>query len=240
MASPITTTRAFLAAVEKDNASDRACQELDLADARLGSAQLSGTRFEHCAFPGASLRSADLTGSTFTHCRFFDAEREVAANFSYANLREASFEGCDLTTAEFTGARAYDLALVRCQAQGANFSGVDFRLPVGKTDLAGFRAEDCNLAYADFSDTFLGGTTFVDCRLVHAQFAYAVLNEAVLTGSDLSNIETRGLSLTGADLRGATFNNLDPRTIELQDVTIDLDQCLMLLGPLGIQIDVPE
>ena len=237
MTGDIDSVAAFRDALQQGALVERRVVGVDLPRATLNGAELTGSTFERCGFEGTSWRSVEAAGCRFTKCRFFDAEGESAADFSYARLREASFANCDLTTVEFNGARLYDLTLDNCQAQGADFNGADFRLPVGDTDLAAFRAADCNLAYADFSNTFLAGATLERCRLVHARFDYATLDDADLTGSDLANISGVGLRLRGADLRGATFNNLDPREIDLEKVTISLDQCALLLAPLGINID---
>ena len=95
-------------------------------DCILGGAELEGSRFEDCEFAATSLRGANLRDAQFINCKFYSEEQP--ADFRYAQLRDARFEGCDLTTARFERASAYGLKLFRCQAQGADFSSVDFGL----------------------------------------------------------------------------------------------------------------
>ena len=200
------------------------------------SADLSGCRFVDCSFQAVAFRSTCLRDAVFERCRFY--ENEQACEFRYAELREAGFTGCDLTTANFERANLHGVELHRCQAQGASFVQADFTLSLSRTrNLVRFLAEGCNLAYSDFSQIHLPGGCFSDCRLVHASFNHADLSGAALTDCDLSNLEAQGLTLAGADLRGARFNNLDPRGIDLTGARVTAEQALLLIAAMDIEID---
>lgn len=197
-------------------------------------AGLSGARFLDCTFVNCTFRSADLTDCRFEGCRFYDGERDLACDFSYADLRRSRFERTDLTTAKLQRTRAFGIELVTCQATGADFSDADFKLGTGAFCSATF--DGCNLAYADFSRTNLTECVLTGCRLNHAVFHNAVLERADLSGTALESIEAKGLVLAGADLRGATFNNLNPREMDLTGVRVDPEQGLELLRAMGIEV----
>jgi uncharacterized protein YjbI with pentapeptide repeats len=76
--------------------------------------------------------------------------------------------------------------------------------------------------------------------MVEALLHNAMLDGVCFHGSDLSNVSGKGMSLLGADLRGASFNNLDPRELDLSGVKITPDQTLLLLRPLGVEVDLDD
>ena len=198
-------------------------------------AVLTDAHFIDCRFVECSFRSGDLSDGHFERCRFYDADAQSSCDFSYAVLRNCKFESCDLTTALCTRTRAFGIELRRCQASGIDFSTADFTLSAGAFATATFL--DCNLAYADFSQTTLTGAVFTGSRLSHSVWHNASLNDANLSGCELDNIEARGLDLRGADLRDARFNRLDPREIDLTGVKMFAEQGLEVLRTLGIEID---
>lgn len=192
-----------------------------------------------CRLSGASFRGADLSGAHFVACKAWEPDTPEGADFSFANLREARFERCDLSMATLSRARGYDLLLEDCQAQGADFSQLDTRMPLAiQEPPVACTLRGCNLSHADLSRIDLSGADLSGSRLLEALLDDSSLRGADLSGCDLNNISGRGLDLTGADLRGATFNNLDPRRVDLTGVRITPEQVTMLLEPLGIVLDV--
>jgi fluoroquinolone resistance protein len=196
---------------------------------------LNGARFDACTFVDCSFRSASLAECAFERCHLYEAETDTACDFSFATLTNARFTGCDLTTAVCRRTHAFGIELARCQAAGIDFSGSDFRL--GTTAAVAATFTDCNLAYADFTQTLLPGASFAGSRLSHSIWHDADLAAADLSRCQLDNIESRRLNLRGADLRGAAFNQLDPRQIDLTGVRMFADQGLVVLKSLGIEID---
>jgi fluoroquinolone resistance protein len=196
---------------------------------------LNGARFETCTFVDCRFVSASLAESAFERCRLYDAETDRGCDFSFATLTNARFAGCDLTTAMCRRIHAFGIELERCQAAGIDFSGSDFRLGASTAVAATF--SDCNLAYADFTQTSLAGASFAGSRLSHSIWHDADLAAADLSRCQLDNIDARRLILRGADLRGAAFNQLDPRQIDLTGVRMFADQGLVVLRSLGIDID---
>ena len=200
---------------------------------------LAGCRFEDCAFIDVRFRSADLNAAEFHGCEFFRPDPVATCDFSFANLREARFVQCDLTTAVFERCRCFGIELDRCNAQGCDFNLADTSLGLSTTNAyASATFTDCNLAYSDFTGVDLSECRLTGCRLIHAIFNEANLTRADLGGSDLSNFEARFVELAGVDLRGATFNNINLREVDLTGAKVTPDQVLMLLEPLGIDVEL--
>jgi len=204
-------------------------------DCIFAGADLGGATFEDCEFAQCSLRSADLRDARFIDCKLYLDEQ--ASDLRYCELRDARFEGCDLTTCTFERANAYGLKLIRCQAQGADFTNVDFGMTLTRNQtLIDFECDGCNLAYADFSSTNLAGAVFKSTRLVHALMHNCDLSNSQITDCELDNLDAAKLSLRGANLCGSRFNNLNPTEIDLTGAQVDADQALSLLGALGIEV----
>ena len=196
---------------------------------------LADSVFSDCDFLQCNFRSSDLSDCRFGRCTFYDRDKQAGCDFAYAGLRNSRFEACDLTTAVCTRTRAFGIEFHRCQAAGIDFSHADFSIGAASAVTATFA--DCNLAYADFSNTDSTAANFAGSRLSHSVWHNASLRDANLAGCDLDNIEARGLVLSGADLRDARFNGLDPRHIDLTGVRMHAAQGLEVLRSLGIQID---
>ena len=204
-------------------------------DNTLAGAGLPGALFEDCEFLGCSFRGAELNDSRFVNSKLYVDEQ--ACDLRYCELRDVHFEDCDLTTCNFERSSAYGLKLIRCQAQGADFTNVDFGLTLGRNQtLIDLHCEGSNLAYADFSSTYLSGAVFRSTRLVHAVMHNCDLSKAEITDCELDNLEAVRLVLADSNLTGSRFNNLNPREIDLTGAKVDADQALGLLAALGIEV----
>lgn len=209
--------------------------EVRFEDCIFAGADLSGSTFEDCEFLQCSMRGADFRDARFLNCKLYCDDSP--SDFRYAELRDVLFEGCDLTTCNFERASAYGLELKGCQAQGIDFTNVDFSMTLGRNQtVADFKCTSSNLAYADFSSTYLAGATFKSTRLVHAVMHDCDLSGATLTQCELDNLEATHLKLSGANLAGSRFNNLNPRLIDLNGTKVDAEQAMTLLTILGIEI----
>ena len=204
-------------------------------------AELEGVTFDSCDFVDVLFRRTELADARFHRCSFFRAEPAASCDFTFANLRDAVFERCDMTTAVMQNVRAYGLTMEGCVAGGIDFSGADFTLGrSGAEGLASAAFTGCNMPWADFTGATLSNCKLTSCRLMEAIFNQATLAQADLSGSDICGIEAHGLTLVGADLRGTTFNNLDLRVTDLTGARLRPEQALMLLTPLGIEIDMDD
>ncbi|MHC1736889.1 MAG: pentapeptide repeat-containing protein [Ignavibacteriaceae bacterium] len=86
---------------------------INLANADLQSANLSGGAFQAANFTGANLTDADLSNALLD-----------SANFTNANLTSVNFENADIATANFTGANLTDAALPENADGKAEFKAV--------------------------------------------------------------------------------------------------------------------
>lgn len=211
--------------------------ECRFEDCIFSGAELEGATFTDCEFLQCSFRGANLRDARFLNCKLY--VDETACDCRYAELRDVCFEGCDLTTVNFQRANAYGLKLLRCQAQGVDFTNVDFGMAMSRNQtVVEFECSNSNLAYADFSATYLSGAVFTETRLAHAVLQNCDLSNSTLTNCELDNIEAQQLSLNGTDLRGTRFNNLNPRHIDLTGARVDADQALSLLETMGIEVEL--
>lgn len=128
-------------------------------------ARLSG-KIENCAFVNCTFRYANLLGTDFIDCKMTGSDlssvsgagfyltggdwsytalsrvrikkhRMGSVNFSNANLFDCTFESCDLTGSDFSGAMCEKLSL-----KNSDISGTDFtRVPLAGIDFRGCRAD---------------------------------------------------------------------------------------------------
>ncbi|MCZ6887473.1 MAG: pentapeptide repeat-containing protein, partial [Gammaproteobacteria bacterium] len=129
MPQRITATKDLVSRLEKGEIVD--CELIELDCSQL---DLEDAVFVNCHFKACNFRAAKLNDATFTGCTFFDAESETTCDFSYAKLRGAVFERCDLTTVPFERISAYGLRVIGCNAQGAGFHQADVTLSVEVVD----------------------------------------------------------------------------------------------------------
>lgn len=109
---------------------------LDLADARLHSADLTGATListdlhraigSSANLNGANLYRANLSNSVFYGANFSDA-RLVSADLSNARLYESNFRRADLTSANLSGAIMVRTNLQDAILNGANLTAADFQ-----------------------------------------------------------------------------------------------------------------
>ncbi|PKB71636.1 MAG: hypothetical protein BZY87_04545 [SAR202 cluster bacterium Io17-Chloro-G6] len=148
---------------------------LDLSDAMLSAAKLSGADLAHDDLSGADLTASDLH----------------LADLSGANLQGAHLWRSNLSRANFTEAH-----MAGCTLGRTNLSNSVLRL----ASLRGADLSYANLSYADLEKADLSGADLTQTDLSWANLNGANLRNARLIGSILDMAD-----LTGADLRGATI-----------------------------------
>ncbi|MFR9779621.1 pentapeptide repeat-containing protein [Micromonospora sp. MS34] len=153
---------------------------IDLTDAYLASACLTGVRFEDANLGGANLTNAELED----------------ADLSFADLAKAELVGCSATNARFRGARLFAAELDDAVLAGADLSHAILNsAKLYKTDLRG-----ANLEFASLRWCILGGrnmpATLSGARLFGCQLEGA--KGAVVGPAFVDEHATR--SLDGAEL----------------------------------------
>ncbi|GAB2606911.1 hypothetical protein GCM10027168_44710 [Streptomyces capparidis] len=153
--------------------------EVDLSEADLRSAVLSGAdlrkaSMNHANLEGADFTEVDLRGAQLTGARL-DSSRFDNADLRGADMSCAGFR-MDATTGEV-------LEHLECaELQYASLDGADLR--------------NVQMSHADLRDA----------SLVGADLRGADLARANLTNADLTNADFRGAKLTGVELEGARRN----------------------------------
>lgn len=210
----------------------------EFAGCNFAHGDLHDCTFSDCDFAGCNFRGANLSHTSFEHCEFNDSAAEHPADFSQSTLRECHFQRCNLSVVDILRCSGYGLVFEHCQMQGADLSKSDFTLPIGDTRLADLIIRDCNFSFGNLSNNYLAGCEITSTRMIEACLDYVDLSKSNLQDSELHNIAAIGLIITDADLRGATFNNLNPRDIDLEGVKLHPSQLLMLVEPLGVDVQI--
>ena len=60
--------------------------------------------------------------TTFVNCKFIEQGDIEGCHFDVADLRDASFQQCQLAMANFSNANCYGIEFRACDLKGANFS----------------------------------------------------------------------------------------------------------------------
>lgn len=187
-----------------------------LTQARLREANVRGARFSAADLVGADLR--DIRGEPE---RFpwvgerppWDRDREVAVDFSRADLKRADLRGsflprAVLRDADLQGANISEAVLVEADLQGTKLQGSQ----LGRADL-----RSADLRRADLRGADLGGAD-----LQGADLREATVADAVLDGADLQRANLSSADFRGADLRGTRCLTKEQLATALTDGTTKL------------------
>ncbi|MFQ3414098.1 pentapeptide repeat-containing protein, partial [Escherichia coli] len=82
--------------------------------------------FTACTFIRSDFRRANLRDTTFVNCKFIEQGDIEGCHFDVADLRDASFQQCQLAMANFSNANCYGIEFRACDLKGANFSRTNF------------------------------------------------------------------------------------------------------------------
>ncbi|MGT5197057.1 pentapeptide repeat-containing protein, partial [Escherichia coli] len=70
---------------------------------------LSDLTFTACTFIRSDFRRANLRDTTFVNCKFIEQGDIEGCHFDVADLRDASFQQCQLAMANFSNANCYGI-----------------------------------------------------------------------------------------------------------------------------------
>ncbi|EEX92304.1 quinolone resistance determinant QnrC [Vibrio orientalis CIP 102891 = ATCC 33934] len=201
---------------------------------------LSGFIFSNCKFYCCSFKRTNLRDAQFIDCAFIEQGELEGCDFSYSDLRDASFKRCKLSMSYFSGANCFGLELRECDLKGANFSQASFVNHVShQVYFCSAYITGCNLSYVNFERQLIE-----KCDLFENRWIGANLRGASFKGSDLS----RGVfsedcwdqfKVQGSDLSHSELYGLNPRKVDLTGVKICSWQQEQLLEQLGV-IVVPD
>ena len=169
---------------------------LNLQDADLRKADLSGSDFqdanlkranlENCYLPDAELSNANfehanLEGSTLGHASF------VGTKLPRANLRRAELAYTRHYHADFGGANLEEARAYHADLDGVNFRQANLR----KADLRCAVLRDCDLREADLQGANLRGACFIRTDLQGTDLSGSLIGSTLVDAVDLSR--TKGL-----------------------------------------------
>ena len=201
---------------------------------------LSGHIFKSCKFFCCSFKRAKLGDAQFVDCVFIEQGALEGCNFSYSDLRDASFQRCSLSMSHFKGANCFGLGLRECDLKGADFSQASFVNQVSnKVYFCSAHITDCNLSYANFEKQCIEKCDLFENRWIGANLRGASFKESDLSRGVFSEDCWEQLRVQGCDLRHSELSGLDPRKVDLTGVKICSWQQEQLLEQLGL-IVVPD
>jgi uncharacterized protein YjbI with pentapeptide repeats len=194
--------------------------------------RLEGAYLDKVRWPGAQLKRANLAGADLSqadlHGANLDHARLTKANLTRADLREASLlqthgNHATMRRALLTNAKLGEFRGEGCQLTFANLSGARADLATfGDADLASANLEGASLRGTSFLRANLKEANFRNTDLAQANLSGAKIDEADFTnanfsGADLSPLRLRAANLTGARFPGANLAMCDLEYIELPD-----------------------
>lgn len=187
-------------------------------DGLVGNALIEGTTFDHDAANGTTFDRCVFRGCTFDHADFRDS-----------TLRDVRFEDCRFINTAFDKAWLNRVDLIGCSAPG---------LSLMQARLAGVFACDCDLSYANLSETSIDRFRLSGTRLREAALQRAKMKNAQFTDCDFTRIDVFGTSLRGVDLTECTFQVpvLSADYHELRGAVVSPEQAVDLARLLGVTV----
>ena len=181
-----------------------ACATFDrvnLTGSVVDNAYLPRVEFASDVLNGVALTNSNLSASVWT---------------GSGSMTGATFTGCTLDDAQFTGAPTVGATFIRSSMQRAAFTGTALGVaPIVGTSMAGVQFRGVDLSAAVFRDTCAANTAFVSdagraTNLTGAQF-YVLAAGNIDHRADLAGATFIGATLANANLRkawlpGATFD----------------------------------
>ena len=177
----------------------------DFTDVRAAGGRFMRSRLDRAVLTGSRLRSVALVDVVGTGCEL------SGADWTGARLQRVVFEGSRMAGTLFAGAQLDDVVFRGCKLTLASLDSARLREVV---------FEDCELDEAFLGRGEMRAVRFTGCRLRRADFSGASLARVDLRGSDLDPAGDVG------GLRGAIIDGVQLAGIAGQ-----------LAGALGIKVD---
>jgi uncharacterized protein YjbI with pentapeptide repeats len=152
---------------------------VDLHDARIPKADLSGANLTRARLSGAYLNGADMHFTDLTNAHL------TRANLSGANLSRTVLITADLSGADLSGANLRDAEVTGTNLWSANLWSADLR----GADLSRADLRDAHLDNANLSGAELGGADLRGANLAGADLSGAGLSAANLSDTDLTGVK---------------------------------------------------
>ncbi len=198
----------------------------DFRDATFEDVQLVGIEARRLTLLHLDLRSVDLSRSKLSECLFFRCQLQ-GASFANATLGGSMFVDCDADKADFSGVDGGNLRIAKdsrfagASFKGAQLDGCAFR----GTDLSRADFREASLQASDLSACDLSGSNFGRANASGSLFLSANLSGAVLIYANLKDANLQKANIRGADFRESNLFRVDFARID-GDETTKLDGAL--------------
>lgn len=173
-------------------------REVDLSNADLSFAVLTGVQFRDAYLKDSNLYGADLSAAYMFGADMSGADLSFA-NLSKTDLTSVDLSGSQLTETYFHSAHMFDVDLSGAYLGGANLS---------YSYLSSADLSSADLIYADLSNTNLSEANLSDADLTYTELSGADLSNTNLVGANLSYSNFSGADLTNVDMSNSTLTGL--------------------------------
>lgn len=188
-----------------------------------GDARFAMTAFDGLELEGASTNGASFDQVIFRSCLFEDVD------FSDASFTDVRFEAC-----RFISCTMERCWLNRCDFAGCSAPGMSFV----KGRLTSVFFGDCQLGYADFSETKIQGLVAESTSLAESAWRDVRFKAAHFDECDLARAEFAGTPLAGIDFSTSNISGIVVSSTlhELRGCTVSPLQAIELAGHLGVHV----
>ena len=167
----------------------------DFSGSDLTEASLVAAHLRHTVFRNTSLLRANLSNALAPYADFSGANAS-SAWFIAADVSHGKFNGTSLVGADFTDANLTQASLVEARLRQAHLAG---------TQLVSADLTRADLTEATLSEADLTAANLREANLSHSRLRGADLSQANLEGASLEGSNLEGVVLTGANLAGVNF-----------------------------------
>ncbi|WP_182058854.1 Qnr family pentapeptide repeat protein [Pantoea sp. ME81] len=210
---------------------------LTLVGEKIGKNRFTGEKIENSTFLNCDFSACDLSGTEFTGCTFYDRENQKGCNFSRATLKDAIFNSCDLSMADFRNVSALGIEIRSCMAQGADFRGASFmNMITTRTWFCSAYITKTNLSYANLSKVVLEKCELWDNRWIGTHILGATFSGSDLSCGEFSSFDWPSANFTYCVLTNSEPGEIDVREVDMQGVKLDNYQASLILQHLGISV----
>ena len=151
---------------------DREFENCTFEKCRFVECVFENCKFIDCTFSNCSLSAIKPFNSQFTDIVFKDSKIMGLDWTKAKNIRQLTFERCDLSYSNFSLIKLHNLKLLECVAKDVKFDGADLSLGVfTKTDFSNSIFSNTNLTGTDFRKAFNYDINFNFNKLTKAKFS---------------------------------------------------------------------
>ncbi len=193
---------------------------VDLAEANLSGAKLTGVNLSN-----ANLSIVNLSGANLSEANLSNAKLNVArlsgANLCSAILNNASLNVANLIRADLNRAQLRGALLIRAELIRADLSRADLlEANLTSADLREATLRQANLRHANLSEAVLKGASLTGANLEMANLNASDLSRCDLSGANLRDTELRQANLSHTNLSGADLSGANLRWADLSGANL--------------------